>query len=127
MAKKFNPIDYEARLVKMVEQRTKAEFDEFLRPQVQAASQCWSMLDRIHYEICKQKSLTTVEMGSQFQQKTVVHPLLAQYDKMHRTLLLHFESLGLNYRTTPSKMTESTAKGVDEDNDPMTKFFKATQ
>lgn len=114
-------------LVRMICERTKSEFDEFLRPSVQAAAQCWEMLDKINKELKKLKSLTTVEMGSQFQQKTVVHPLLAQYDKMHRTLMLHFEALGLNYKTTPSKITESTTKGVNEDNDPMAKFFKATQ
>ncbi|MBQ5880508.1 MAG: hypothetical protein IIW61_02720 [Bacteroidaceae bacterium] len=114
-------------LVRMICERTKSEFDEFLRPSVQAAAQCWEMLDKINKELKKLKSLTTVEMGSQFQQKTVVHPLLAQYDKMHRTLMLHFEALGLNYKTTPSKITESTTKGVSEENDPMAKFFKATQ
>jgi hypothetical protein len=45
---------------------------------------------------------------------------------MQRTLMLQFEALGLNYKTTPSKVTDNTKKGMDDD-DPMANYYKGKQ
>ena len=42
--------------------------------------------------------------------------------KLQRTLIQQYEALGLNFRTTPSKVIEPTKKGVDE-SDPMMTFY----
>ena len=60
--------------------------------------------------------------GSMGQTKLDAHPLLGHYDKLQRTLIQQYEALGLNFRTTPSKVTENTKKGVDE-SDPMVTFY----
>ena len=51
------------------------------------------------------------------------HPLLKTYDKLQRTLLLQFEALGLNYKTTPSKVKEDTKKGVDTEKDGLSNLL----
>ena len=60
------------------------------------------------------------------QMKNEVSPLLPYYDKMQRTLMLQFEAIGLNYKTTPSKVKEDTKKGVDE-KDPMARMMAEAQ
>ena len=42
---------------------------------------------------------------------------------MQRTLMLQFEAIGLNYKTTPSKVKEDTKKGVDE-KDPLVRMMQ---
>ena len=109
-------------LKRMIEERTGAKFDVFLTPNVEAAAQCWQMVDKIHSELME-GDMTSLEVGSMGQQKTIINPLLPVYNQMHRTLLEHFEALGLNFRSTPSKMTENTKRGVD-DTDPMVEFYR---
>lgn len=115
--------DYEKRLRELVAQRLGGEFDEFLALPVKTASQCLSMMDKIHDELSKCDSLMMIELGSQGQAKKAVHPLLTAYKDLQRTMILHYESLGINYKVIPSKLTESTKKGVDE-NDPMAQYLK---
>ena len=49
--------------------------------------------------------------GSMSQLKNEVNPLLPIFDKLQRTLIAQYEALGLNYNTTPSKVTENTKQG----------------
>jgi histidyl-tRNA synthetase len=112
-------------LKSMIEHRTGAAFDVFLTPNVEAAAKCWQMIDKIHEELMA-SDMTSLEVGSMGQQKTIINPLLPVYNQMHRTLLEHFEALGLNFRSTPSKMTENTKRGVD-DTDPMVKFYEQSK
>lgn len=109
-------------LVKMIEKRTGAEFDIFLKPNVETAAKCWQMLDKMHEELIA-GDMTSLEVGSMGQQKTIIHPLIPAYNQLHRTMLEHFEALGLNFRSTPSKMTENTKRGLDAD-DPMAEYYK---
>lgn len=110
-------------LIEMIEKRTGATFDPFLTPQVATCAQCWKMLNKVHKELIKESSLTAISEGSQKQYKNEVNPLLPYYLKLQAELRLQFETLGLNYRVTPSKITESTQKGVDED-DPMRNYYE---
>jgi hypothetical protein len=84
------------------------------------------VLDKVQEEINGMDSLIVTVVGSQGQMKNEVSPLLPYYDKMQRTLLLQFEALGLNYKTTPSKVKEDTRKGVDE-KDPLTRMMTEAQ
>ena len=114
---------YEARLQEMVQDRRGGErIDAFLLAQINTAAKTWMLCDKLFEAIMKEKDMTSIETGSQGQQKTVVNPLLAQYDKMYRTLMLAFDRLGINYNATPSKIVENTKRGGD-DNDPMMQFF----
>lgn len=114
---------YENLLIKMIEKRTCSEFDEFLLPQVCACAQTWMMLNKVHRELMSTKNLSDMATGSKRQQIEKVNPLLPYYLKLQAELRLQFEAIGLNYRTTPSKINEPTNKGVDE-SDPMMEYYR---
>lgn len=116
--------DYEKMLVAMIERRTGADFDEFLRPQVLSCSQTWQMLNRIHNDLMAEVSLIDSTVGSRKQQKYDVNPLLPYYLKLQAELRLQFQALGLNYAATPSKIKEDTRKGVDTESDAMAQLYK---
>lgn len=120
--KKRNAHAYELEIKKMIEKRT-GQFDEWLRPQLRATAMNCVMLDKIQEELEGKDTLVVTSTGSQGQIKTDAHPLLASYDKLQRTLIQQYEALGLNFRTTPSKVTEQTKKGIDEE-DPMGQFYR---
>lgn len=121
MAKAKTAHAYELEIKKMIEKRN-GEFDIWLIPQLRATALNCVMLDKIHDELCKERSLLITSAGSMDQTKYEAHPLLAHYDKLQRTLLQQYEALGLNYRATPSKINETTRKGVEE-SDPMAGFY----
>ena len=108
----------------MIKHRTGQECEPWLVPQIRATAMNMVMLDKVQSEIEDDDTdLITLAVGSMGQQKSEINPLLPTYDKLQRTLLLQFEALGLNYKTTPSKVTEETKKGVDE-SDPMAKYYQ---
>ena len=117
---------YENLLIGMIEKRTGSEFDVFLTPQVTTCAQCWMMLTKVHKELMNASSLVTVVTGSQGQDKEGVNPLLPYYLKLQAELRLQFQSLGLNWNATPSKIVDSTKKGVD-DSDPMIAFLEQSR
>jgi len=112
---------YERTIKEMIVSR-KGQFDEFLTPQLKVAAQCWRMVDKLNDEIMK-SDMTTIEIGSMGQQKVVINPLLAQYDKQSRTLNLHFSALGLNFNLAPQKVNE--AKADDSLSDPLRTLINA--
>ena len=121
MAKAKTAHAYELEIKKMIEKRN-GEFDVWLIPQLRTTALNCVMLDKIHDELCSERSLLITSSGSMDQVKYEAHPLLSHYDKLQRTLLQQFEALGLNYRATPSKINETTRKGVEE-SDPMAGFY----
>ena len=125
MAKRKTATTYEEEIIKMIKDRN-GVFDEWLRPQVEGAAMNRVLLAQIHEEITQAANLTIIVDGSMGQKKKEAHPLLAVYDKMQRTLLLQYEALGLNYKTTPSKVSESTKKQPQED-DPFIRVLQATK
>lgn len=126
MKKTKTPHAYELELRKLIKSRTGQECEPWLFPQLRATGMNMSVLDKLQEEILAEQSLVITIPGSMGQIKQDAHPLLAHYDKLQRTLLQQFEALGLNYRTTPSKVVESTQKGVDEA-DPMAEFYKGNK
>ena len=113
MAKQRTAHAYELELRKMIKSRTGADMEPWLLPQVRATASNMVMLDKVQAELEATDSLVTLVSGSMAQMKNEVSPLLPYYDKMQRTLMLQFEAIGLNYKTTPSKVKEDTKKGVD--------------
>lgn len=126
MAKERTAHAYELELRKMIKVRTGVECEVWLYPQVRATAANMMLMDKIQAEIMATKSLVSMVKGSTGQQKNEVNPLVPYIDKMQRTLLLQFEALGLNYKTTPSKVKEDAKKGVDVNTDPMAKLYQMT-
>lgn len=123
MAKQKTAHAYELELRNMIKHRTGADMEPWLLPQVRATAGNMVMLDKIQEELESTKDLVSLVPGSMAQMKNEVNPLLPYYDKLQRTLLMQFEALGLNYKTTPSKVKEDAKKGMNEE-DPMVQFYK---
>ena len=123
MAKQRTAHAYELELRKMIKSRTGADMEAWLLPQVRATASNMVMLDKVQAELEGTKSLVMLTSGSMKQKKNEVSPLLPYYDKMQRTLMLQFEAIGLNYKTTPSKVKEDTKKGVDTEKDGLSNLL----
>ena len=123
MAKKKTAHAYELELRKMIKSRTGADMEAWLLPQVRATASNMVMLDKVQAELEATDSLVTLVSGSMAQMKNEASPLLPYYDKMQRTLMLQFEAIGLNYKTTPSKVKEDTKKGVDTEKDGLSNLL----
>ena len=118
MPKKKTAHAYELELRKMIEARTGAKMEIWLLPQVRATAMNEVMLDQVQEALTDgTRKLADWGQGSTNQMKFEEHPLLKTYDKLQRTLLMQFEALGLNYKTTPSKVKEDTKRGVDAEKD----------
>ena len=117
MAKQRTAHAYELELRKMIQSRTGKVMEPWLLPQVRATASNMVMLDKVQQELLDTDDLVKPMSGSMAQMKNEVNPLLPYYDKMQRTLMLQFEAIGLNYKTTPSKVKEDTKKGVDAEKD----------
>ena len=114
MAKKKTAHAYELELRNMIKHRTGVEMEPWLLPQVRATAGNMVMLDKVQAELEDTDDLVTMVPGSTGQVKNEVSPLLPYYDKLQRTLLMQFEALGLNYKTTPSKVKENTTQGGEK-------------
>lgn len=113
MAKQRSVSSYITELKKMIKSRTGVEMEPWLTPQVRSTAMNMVVLDKIQDEFEHSDMVIAID-GSMGQSKIVVNPLLITYKDMQRTLLLQFEALGLNYKTTPSKVRESTKQGGGE-------------
>ena len=117
---------FENLLIAMIEKRTGAEFDVFLTPQVSTCAQCWMMMNKVHKELMSANSFTSIVSGSKGQDKEEVNLLLPYYLKLQAELRLQFQALGLNWNASPSKIVDSTKKGIDESN-PMVAFLEQSK
>lgn len=128
MAKQRTAHAYELELRRMIKERTKAEMEAWLFPQVRATAMNLVMLDKIHDELTSDDChLADYATGSMGQKKLEANPLLPHYDKLQRTLLMQFEALGLNYATTPSKVKEDVKKGVDTEKDAFASMLQSAK
>ena len=124
MAKQRTAHAYELELRKMIKSRTGADMEPWLLPQVRATAANMVMLDKVQEVLCDpQRKLADWNDGSMGQMKFEAHPLLPHYDKLQRTLMMQFETLGLNYSTTPSKVTGDTKKGIDTEKDGLSRLL----
>ena len=125
MAKRMTTKQYEAELKKLIKERTGRDYDIWLLPQIRSTAKNEYMLDKVTEEL-DSTDLTTIGIGSTGQQKTEVNPLLPYFDKLNRTLIAQFEALGLNYNTTPKKVTENTKQG-GTDTDLLSEALRISQ
>ena len=111
---------YERKLRKMIQERRQVDdVESWLEGQIHAAAMNWQMMEKVHEKIMD-GDLTIVADGSMGQSKTIVNPLLPMYKELQRTMLLHYEALGLNFKSAPKKMTEAATKsGTEDKDDPM--------
>jgi hypothetical protein len=72
------------------------------------------MLDKVAEELSKETDLTSLEVGSMGQQKTVVNPLIPYYDKLSARVTDDLYNLGLTARKQAIK-SEDPAKKEDQD------------
>lgn len=115
MARKQSAHGYELELKRLIKARTGKDSEPWLLPQIRSTAKNEVILDKISEELEKEQSMVAIVTGSQRQTKNEVNPLLPYFDRLNRTLLLQFEALGLNYNTTPSKVSESAKPGGEED------------
>ena len=123
MAKQRTAHAYELELRKMIKSRTGADMEAWLLPQVRATASNMVMLDKVQAELEDTSRLVTLMPGSTVQMKNEVKPLLPYSYTMQRTLMLQFESIGLNYKVTPSKVKEDTKRGVDTEKDGLSNLL----
>lgn len=121
-----NTKNYMEELKSMIKSRTGAECEPWLISQIRVTAYNMVVLDKVMDELVSLNKLVTEVTGSRSQEKTEVTPLLSLFDKLQRTLILQYEALGLNYKTTPSKVKEDTRKGVSE-SDGLMKVMKAAK
>lgn len=123
MAKTKTAKSYETELKKMIESRTGSDFEAWLLPQVRATAANMVMIDKVQAELIDADKLVTMKTGSMKQAISEVNPLMPYYLKLLAELRLQYEALGLNYRATPSKITESAKQGNGND-DPMAEYYR---
>ena len=104
---------YAMELKQLIEERTGKECEPWLYPQIRSAARNELLLDKMQDEL-DNGQLIQVVPGSTGQLKSELNPLVAMFDKVQRTLLAQFESLGLNYNSTPRKITDNTKQGGSE-------------
>lgn len=105
---------YKEQILSCIKERTGEDTSSWLFFQVEAAARNMAILQAIYTELMEADKLLIVADGSKGQTKKEAHPLLAYFDKLQRTITLQLEALGLNFRTTPSKVTEDTIKAKDK-------------
>ena len=113
---------YAEELKGLIEQRTGEACKSWLIPQIEAAAKNRVMLEKMYDELVSDP-LIIVAPGSKSQIKKEAHPLLPYFDKLQRTLLLQYEALGLNYKTTPAKVMADTKKEKAKP-DPLAELLK---
>ena len=118
-------LNYYKRILKKMIEKRNGEYEEWLEPQLHAAAMCWQMLEKVQEELMAGK-LVEAKVGVKDQWYNEVKPLMPTYKELQRTLVLHYEALGLNFKTTPSKIKEDTKKGVAE-NDTLNQTLAATR
>ena len=104
----------EQELKKLIKARTGKDFEPWLLPQIRSTAKNAALLDKMAEELAEEP-LSTITTGSTGQVKREVNPLLPHFDKLNRTLLAQYEALGLNYNTTPSKVSESAKPGGEDE------------
>ena len=106
--------DYEVELKELIRARTGKDWEPWLLPQIRSTAKNEALMDKIEEELLN-NSLTSLVTGSTGQVKTEVNPLLPYFDRLNRTLMLQFEALGLNFNTTPAKVSESAKPAGEAD------------
>lgn len=113
---------YINQLREQIKSRRATDAEPWLETTIRTAAQVLVDIDELRADIRKNGRIWE-EQGYNLQKKKVVNPELAHLKDMMRTMAIYYESLGLSFKSTPSKMKESAKVGADED-DPLTQFME---
>ena len=116
---------YINQLREQIKSRRGTDTEPWLEQIIRSAAQVLVDIDETRADIRKNGRIWE-EQGYNMQKKKVANPEMAHLKDLMRTISIFYESLGLSFKSTPSKMKESTKVGVDED-DPMVQFFKGIE
>lgn len=116
---------YAEEIKALIKERTGEECKLWLLPQIEATAKTRALLDKVLDELIASPLLLIVP-GSKAQIKKEAHPLLPYYDKLQRTLLIQYEALGLNFKTTPAKVREDARKETDKA-DPLVELLRGAR
>lgn len=104
---------YERKLKKLIGDRTGTKCEQWMDLPIHTAAMCLVMIDKMQEELEKGSPFVTLETGSSGQSKVVMTPLVAAYKDMQRTMIMHYENLGLSYKNDPNRITGSAKKEED--------------
>lgn len=113
---------YINQLREQIKSRRATDAEPWLEQAIRTAAQVLVDIDELRADIRKNGRIWE-EQGYNMQKKKVVNPELAHLKDMMRTMAIYYESLGLSFKSTPSKMKESAKVCVDEE-DPMVQFLQ---
>lgn len=100
MGKKVRALSAYVKCVRSMVEKRHGNVPVFLEPQIAATASTWKLMDKVSEELAD-SPLLDYEVGSSGQNKRVLNPLLAQYDRITRTLTSQLDALGLTlYATT---------------------------
>lgn len=114
MAKSKGTNGYVAELNRLVKAEYGGTIPTQLTVLIRKTAQDMLMMDRIGDELAESKSLTSLEVGSMAQQKTVVNPLIPYYDKMSARVTDDLYNLGLTARKQATKGEDAADKKVTD-------------
>jgi len=117
---------YELEIKRMIKQRV-GTYEMWLNPQVEATAMNRAMMAKLHNELITETNLIKTTSGSMGQIRQDAHPLLPHYKELQRTLVIQYESIGLSYKATPSKIKEDTKKGVDVEKSGITSIISSAR
>lgn len=113
---------YINQLREQIKSRRGTDTEPWLEQIIRSAAQVLVDIDETRADIRKNGRIWE-EQGYNMQKKKVANPEMAHLKDLMRTISIFYESLGLSFKSTPSKMKESTKVGVDEE-DPMAKLLQ---
>lgn len=113
--KKKKITEYEAQLKDLIKDRTGMECEKWMDLPIHTAAMCLVMIDKMQEELEKDSPFVTLETGSTGQAKVVMTPLVAAYKDMQRTMIMHYENLGLSYKNDPGRIASSAKKENETD------------
>ena len=111
MGKKVRALSAYVKCVRSMVEKRHGSVPVFLEPQIAATASTWKLMDKVSEELAD-TPLLDYEVGSSGQNKRVLNPLLAQYDRITRTLTSQLDALGLTLYATP-KGSDGDAPGDD--------------
>lgn len=121
MAKLKSPKTYAEELWKDIEEQ-RGERPRMLRHMVDKTAKDQRHLDAIDKEL-EDAEFTSIAIGSTGQQKTELNPLLAQRDKVSRTITDDLKELQLTAGAVYKKKEQRHLNDEDKEHDPTAEYF----
>ena len=112
-------------LKESIEERTRQEAEHWLRHQIEVTAQTKHVIDLV-FEALDSSDMMSIVVGSTGQSKTEVNPLLDKYKQLCGLYNEQLTNCGLNYGSTPSKITENTKQG-GTDTDLLSEALRISQ